>query len=436
MSHEQGIDTTALAASVAEKITRPLPGWMRPFFLACAAIGAITFMVLAGSLDPDRAWRIYHLNWLYWTGLSMGLVLFGAATTVAKGRWAVPLRRIGEASVAFLPLSLVLFLLSWVGRARIYSWIAQPIVEPHVKAFWLRDSFMYGRVTFGLLLLFGIAGYFVYLGVRQDVADMKNRLPAKFRPLYDRITAGWDDATGFVVAGEKRATIGPLVILTYAAVMSLIAFDTIMSLSPHWVSNLLGAFFFMGAWLSGLMGLALLTILWRRHFGIEDVITTKHLHDLGKLCFGFTVFWAYLLFSQFIVIWYGNMPEETQFLFLRMTRPEWKGISIAMIVMCFLVPFWGLIGAAPKKTPAIFGTFAVVSLCGLWVDRFVLVVPSVMQTSPGLPLGWQEVLITVGFFGVWGLSYLWFAERFPLVSPPLIRNRGERRAHAHIQKPE
>jgi len=436
MSHEHGIDTAALAASVAEKITRPLPGWMRPFFLACAAIGAITFMVLAGSLDPDRAWRIYHLNWLYWTGLSMGLVLFSAATTVAKGRWAVPLRRIGEASVAFLPLSLVLFLLSWVGRARIYSWIAHPITEPHVKAFWLRDSFMYGRVTFGLLLLFGIAGYFVYLGVRQDVADMKDKLPAKFRPLYDRITAGWDDATGFVVAGEKRATIGPLVIMTYAVVMSLIAFDTIMSLSPHWVSNLLGAFFFMGAWLSGLMSLALLTILWRRHFGIEDVITTKHLHDLGKLCFGFTVFWAYLLFSQFIVIWYGNMPEETQFLFLRMTRPEWKGISIAMIVMCFLVPFWGLIGAAPKKTPAIFGTFAVVSLCGLWVDRFVLVVPSVMQTSPGLPLGWQEVLITVGFFGLWGLSYLWFAERFPLVSAALIRNRGERRAHAHIQKPE
>jgi len=431
MSHDHGIDTKALADILAGKITRPLPGWMRPLFLVCAAVGGLVFVLLAASLDPDRAWRIYHLNWLYWTGLSLGLVMFGAATTVAKGRWAVPLRRIGEASVAFLPASLVLFLLSWIGRARIYSWIAHPIAEPHVKAFWLRDSFMYARVTFGLLVLFGICAYFVYLGVRQDVADMKDKLPAKHRPLYDRITAGWDTVNGFVTDGEKRATLGPVVIIAYAAVMSLVAFDTIMSLSPHWVSNLLGAFFFMGAWLSGLMGMALLMIFWRGHFGIEDVITTKHLHDLGKLCFGFTVFWAYLLFSQFIVIWYGNMPEETQFLFLRMTRPEWKPISIAMIVMCFLVPFWGLIGAMPKKTPAIFGTFAAISLAGLWVDRFVLVVPSVMQTSAGLPLGWQELFITVGFFGVWGLCYLWFAERFPLVSPPLIRHHGERRVHAH-----
>jgi len=430
MSHEH-VDLTALSEQVRERISRPLPGWMRPLFLVCLAVGAVAFIALAAAADPDRAWRIYHLNWLYWTGLAQAGVLFAAVTTAAKGRWAVPLRRMSEASVAFLPVSLVLYLVSWLGRAHIYPWVAHPISEPHVKAFWLRDGFMYARDAGALVVLFGLSIFFVYHGVRQDTADLKGRLPGRFQALYDRITAGWDPEKGFEKSGEIRATLAPVLIVIYAVVMSLIAFDAIMSLAPFWVSNLLGAFYFMGAWLSGLMTLALLTILWRKHFGLEDVITSKHLHDVGKLCFGFTVFWGYLFFSQFLVIWYGNMPEETSFMFLRLTRPEWKGISTLMVVLCFLVPFIGLLGIKPKKTPAILGTIATVSLVGLWVDRYVLVVPSIVQTANGLPLGWQEILITAGFFGLWGVSYLWFAERFPLVSPVLIRHFGERRAHPH-----
>ena len=436
MSLDHAIDRDALSASVAEKIRRPLPGWMRPVFLGSAVIGWITFLILALAVDPDRAWRVYHLNWLYWTGLAMGLVLFSAVVTAAKGRWATPLRRIGEASVAFLPISFVLFLLSWLGRARIYPWIARPelLHEPtHVKAFWLRDWFLYSRNAVGLLLLFGFSIYFVYHGVRQDVADQKDRLPGRFRPLYDRLTRNWHPSEGFVLSGETRATSAPLLIVLYAVVMSLVAFDCIMSLAPFWVSNLLGGFFFMGAWLSGLMSLALLSLMWRKHYQLDDAITPHHLHDLGKLCFGFTVFWGYLFFAQFLVIWYGNLPEETSFIFLRLTRPEWKYISTAMVVLCFLLPFWGLIGIKPKKTPAILATFATISLVGLWVDRYVLTVPSIVQAVPSgnTPLGWQEVLITAGFFGTWGLCYTWFAERFPIVSPTLIRHHGERRRHAH-----
>ncbi len=431
MSHEHAVDLVALSESVKERIGRPLPGWMRPLFLATAAVGGLAFLVLALAVDPDRAWRVYHVNWLFWTGLAQALVLFAAVTTVAKGRWAVPLRRIGEASVAFLPVAFVLFLVSWLGRGHIYPWVEHPIHEPHVKAFWLRDWFLYARVGAALLVLFGASLWFVYHGVRQDAAELKDRLPARFRALYDRLTEGWDPATGFVTSGEKRAALAPVLIILYAVVLSLVAFDMVMSLAPFWISNLLGGFFFMGAWLAGLMSLALLMLLWRRHFALEDVITPKHLHDMGKLCFAFTIFWAYTFFSQFLVIWYGNMPEETSFIFLRMVRPEWRGISAAMLVLCFLVPFWGLISIKAKKTPALLALFAVISLVGLWVDRFVLVVPSIVQEAEHLPLGWQELLITSGFFGVWGLCYLWFAERFPLVSPVLIRHHGERRAHAH-----
>ena len=422
----------AMRDSLLRKLERPLPGWVRPLFAALAGVGALAFVLLAAGGDSARAWHAYHLNWLYWTGLAQGGVLFGAVTTVAKGRWATPLRRMAEASVAFLPVSFALFLVLWIGKAQVFPWIAQPVTEPAVKAFWLRPGFMFARDIAAMLVLYGLSFWFVYHGVRQDAALLRAGAGDRVRRLYALLTQGWDTPErGNVHSGERRELIAPLLIVAYAVCMSLLAFDLIMSLAPHWLSNLLGGFFFMGAWLSGLMSLALLAIFWRRHLDIEDVITPKHLHDLGKLCFGFTVFWAYLFFSQFLVIWYGNLPEETSFLFLRMAAGPWRGISIAMVVMVFLLPFWGLIGAKPKRTPRILGTFATISLLGLWVDRYVLTVPSVVQTAEHLPLGWQEVLVTAGFAGLWGLAYTWFAERFPIVSPTLVEHGGERRRHAH-----
>lgn len=118
-------------------------------------------------------------------------------------------------------------------------------------------------------------------------------------------------------------------------------------------------------------------------------------------------------------------------MFLRMARPEWRTISAAMIVMVFLVPFWGLISVVAKKTPAVFATFALISLAGVWVDRYVLTVPSIVQSAPDLPLGWPELAITAGCFGLWGAAYAWFAARFPMVSPSLLDTEAERRHHTH-----
>ncbi len=417
--------------TILRKLERPIPSWARPVFGACAVLGAVVFVILAMKADPNRAWRIYHLNWLYWTGLAQAGVLFGAVTTVAKGRWAVPLRRMAEASVAFLPVAFVLFLLSWLGRAEIFPWVKHPITDVPVKAFWLRDWFLYLRVGAALLLLFGMSIWFVAWSVKQDAFLLKAGAPDAVKGLYERLARGFEERGGYAAAGERRATIAPALIITYVVVMSLVAFDLIMSLAPHWLSNLLGGFYFMGAWLTGLTSLALLMLFWRRHYGLEEIITAAHLHDLGKLCFGFTIFWAYLFFSQFLVIWYGNLPEETSFLFLRMVRPEWRSISIAMLVLTFVLPFWGLIGVQPKKTPAILATFAIISLLGVWTDRYVLVVPSIVQQAPDLPLGWPEAGITLGFLGLWGLCYTWFAQRFPIVSPTLVEFHGERRQHAH-----
>jgi hypothetical protein len=422
---------TEQTSLILAKFQKPLPAWMRPLLLACLAVGAVAFVLIAGFGDANRAWRIYHVNWLYWTGLAQGLVLFGAVTTVVKGRWATGLRRMGEASVTFLPVSVVLFLVMWIGRAEIFPWIRHPITDIPSKAFWLRDWFMWSRDLLAMVVLFGLSWLFVRHGLRLDATTLgpNAKLSPWTRAYYDRLLKGPERGADFSWA--RRDLLANLMLLAYAVCMSLLAFDLVMSIAPHWISNLLGGFFFIGAWLSGLMALALLMLYFRRYYGLDELLTTKMQHDLAKLCFGFTVFWAYTFFSQFLVIWYGNMPEETSFLFLRMATPQWRTVSAAMVVMCFLLPFVGLMGIKPKKTPAILTTFALISLTGLWIDRYVLVVPSVIQSPAHLPLGWQELLITTGFFGLWGLSYMWFVERFGLVSPALLERETDRRHHPH-----
>jgi len=422
--------------SVLRKLERPPAAWVAPVLGLLALLGVAAFLLLALGASSARAWRAYFVNWLFWTGLSQAGVLFAATQVLAGARWSHPVRRIAEASAAFLPISFVFFLVLWLGRAHIFPWIAEPVTE-WPKGFWLRDWFVFTRVGVGLLAMYALSFWFLYHSLRPDAALLRSA-PRRAARLYTWLARGWPESEGEGGAAQLAFSEGRLsrlagaLVVVYALVMSVVGFDFVMSLAPHWLSNLLGAYFFMAAWLMGLMALALTTIWWRRHLGLDDLITPGTLHDLGKLCFAFTVFWAYLFFSQFIVIWYGNLPEETSFMMLRIAAQPWRPVGILMVVLVFVVPFWGLMGVVPKKTPAILGTFAVISLVGLWLDRWVFVVPSIVQSAPRAPLGWPEALVTAGFAGIWGLAHTWFARTFPIVSPRLLdRMASEGAAHHH-----
>ena len=422
----------ALRDGVLAKLGRPLPAWLVPLLTALAVAGGATFLVLVLGHGSDRAWRAYFVNWLFWTGLSQAGVLFAASQIISGAHWSHPVRRIAEASAAFLPVSFLLFLGLWLGRGHIFPWIAVP-PEEWPKGFWLRDWFVFARVGGGLLVMYALSLWFVYYTLRPDVALLVAGAPARTPRLYAWLARGWEqggDAAQLALAEHRQSRLAGGLIVVYALVMSLIGFDFIMSLAPHWLSNLLGAYFFMAAWLMALMTLALTTIFWRRHLALDDLITPKTMHDLGKLCFAFTVFWMYLFFSQFIVIWYGNQPEETSAMMLRIAAEPWRPVGIAMVVLVFVLPFWGLMGVKPKKTPAILGTFAVISLVGLWLDRWMFVIPSIVQRAPRAPLGWTELLVTAGFAGLWGLTHAWFAGTFPIVSPRLLE-RIEREGAGH-----
>ena len=152
--------------------------------------------------------------------------------------------------------------------------------------------------------------------------------------------------------------------------------------------------------------------LWRNYLGADELIGESHYHDVGKLCFAFTAFWGYITFAQYLVIWYGNVPEETHFFNLRLSQP-WMPLMTAGFVMMFVLPFFGLMGKYPKLFTPTMTLFALSSIIGLWIHRYLEIYPSIYGEVTTLPFGIWEIGIFAGFLGLWGFTYVGFMDAFP-----------------------
>ena len=375
--------------------------------VVASGVGAAVFFWALTTGQAARAWQSYHVNFMFWTGLAQGLVVFAATQKLAKGHWSGLLIRFAESAAAFLVVAVVLFLGLVLGRGYIFSWLHEP--RPDIGA-WLVSRFFFPRN--GLIL--GTLAWLSWRFVRHDVAP-------DVRELAD------GRAVDRLEGRDQIAREAAILIVGFAFGHSLLAFDLMMSLAHKWVSNLFGAFYFMGSFLAALMALAVLAIALRRRMGLAQLISAKQLHDLGKLCFGFTVFWAYLMWAQFLVIWYGNLPEETYFIFYRLIGP-WRPVGVAVFLLVFVVPFIGLLGVRPKRYPPTFLAFALVSLAGIWLERYLEIVPSV-NGGAAPALGVPEIGVTLLFGGLFLLSMAWFAGRYPMISPRLAADTLEREAH-------
>jgi hypothetical protein len=379
--------------------------------LAVGGLGLFVMQVMGD--DPARAWRMFLVNFVFFSGLATGAVMFAATQKITKGVWAGPIIRFAEAAVAFLPVALLLFLLLWLGRHHLFPWIEHPTPA---RGKWLTVSWVFWRDLVGLLLVQGLAIAFVLTELKPDVHALKTNATGWRQTLYTWIAGDYDGSPAALAAVERRLTIlAPILILAWAYAFSVLAFDLIMSLAPYWVSNLFGAYYFMGSFLTGLTMLALMTVYWRGRLGLQGVIGRQQFHDLAKMIFGFTVFWAYLTYSHVLVIWYGNLPEETAFLFFRMWG-AWQPVAILVLVMVFVVPFWGLISVKAKTTPLIFTVFAAISIFGMWLERYLQVQPSLTEAPR---FGPPEIGVSLGFLGLFLLAYGLFARAFPMVSPRL-----------------
>jgi hypothetical protein len=406
------MSATALARSRSELVqkARQFPTWAFVTWgalLALLGAGAFLWVLATGRQGTARAWQAWHVNFMFWTGLAQGLVVFAATQKLAKGHWSGLVIRFAEAAAAFLIVSLVLYVGLFLGRASIFSWLHEP--RPDVGG-WLTTKFFFVRNGLIYVTLAWLSWRFVRHDMAPDLEELAHGGPADRLAGRDRIAR----EAGILVVG-------------FAFGYSLLAFDLMMSLAHKWVSNLFGAFYFMDSFLAALMALAVLAIAVRRRMGLESLISPKQLHDLGKLCFGFTVFWAYLMWAQYLVIWYGNLPEETYFIFYRLIGP-WKPVGVAVFLMVFLIPFVGLLGVKPKKYPPTFLLFALVSLVGIWLERYLEIVPSI-NGGAGPAIGLPEIGVTALFGGLFLLSLGGFAARYPMLSPRLAADTLEREQH-------
>ncbi len=207
-------------------------------FAVVDLIGGAAFWIGISGPQAERVWQVFLVNYLFWSGLAFGSVLFSATLVMTKARWGRPIKRLAEAPVAFLPFSFLLFWVLFLGRDKLFPWIQEPLPQ---KAAWLNIGFLFARDGISLFLLTAVSLALVYFSVRGE------------REIYSQGVEAWK---GYRDQGEenlhKQTILSPILAILYALILSLIGFDLVMSLSPHWYSTLFGMYFFTGGFYSAL----------------------------------------------------------------------------------------------------------------------------------------------------------------------------------------
>ena len=344
-----------------------------------AALGAIAFVIALLRGGAATAWEAYLVNLLFFLGVAQGAMVASAAFYLTQAKWggSTPYR-LGEAFAPFLWVGFLLFFGLYFGRAAIFPWVRHPIAQ---KAAWLNIPFLFARDGIGLALMAAVSNAFVRISRSEEAR-------------------AWTIATREIeMPPHSIRVIAPILAGLYAVVYTLIAFDLVMSLAPVWRSTLFGWFFFAGCFWSGLTAMALIATALRNRLGANNLFTNPTvMHDFGKMVFAFSVFWVYLLFAQYIVIWYGDLPVETFFIVQRVHHMPWSPLSVVCLILIWAIPFIALMSQRSKKTPLVLGTVAALGLVGMWLERYVLVVPSLSPDA--IPFGPTQFLISLGFFGL------------------------------------
>lgn len=401
---------------------RPVSKKIRMLSAVLAVFGLIVFVVGA-FIGQERVWHALHFNWLFFAGVSSAGIAFVATTRIVTARWSRPVIRFLEGYVAFLPVAFVLLaIIVLAGKGHIFPWTheAPPVPE---KAAYLNPTFFTIRtlVTFGIITVLSL--WFVYTSLRLDVgqtAESDSNAGKWARGLRERMRRGFRDERREI--HSTHALQGKLaVFLAFAWGFGwiLLSWDLSMSLDMHFQSTLYGWWVFMGSWVAALASWTLITMAWRRYLGRYDLITENHFHDFGKLCFAFTAFWGYLTFGQYLVIWYGNMGEETHWMRLRLIAP-WKPVTLIVVFLMFVFPFFGLLSKAAKVYLPTMTFFALCTVVGLWFHRYDEVYPSLYGVASSLPFGIWEIGVTLGYLGIWSLCYIAFMDAFPRMRATLL----------------
>ncbi|RMD89095.1 MAG: hypothetical protein D6813_11150 [Calditrichaeota bacterium] len=352
--------------------------WL-PWFivLLLAGIGAFVHGLF---FDPQRIWANFLLNNFYFFSLALCGTLFLAMHYLSNAGWWVLVKRLPQSMTAYLfPGSVLLFLL-YFGMHHIYEWSHADVVQNNPllqhKAPYLNVSFFFLRMAIFLIL-------WLFLTAKIE----KHSLIL--------------DETGDLGKTRTIKVYSAIFIVVYGITFTFASFDWIMSLEPEWYSTVFAIYLFAGLFVSGVAAFTLLTLLLKR-LGYLPEVNDNHLHDLGKYIFSFSTFWAYIWLSQFLLIWYANIPEEAVYYAKRMNT-TWYPWFLTNLILNWVIPFLLLMTRRAKRDPKLLFWGSVVVLIGHWLDLYLMVMP---PFSPEFSITPYEFLIFLGFAGIFLLFVL------------------------------
>ncbi len=356
------------------------------------AVGILTFAI-SWMKSPERLWPAYLTAFFYFSCLGLGGLFFTAIQHVAKAGWSSSIRRYAEAMTSFIPVIFIGGLVLLAGMKYLFPWAnpetvaSNPIVA--AKTGYLNIGFFVIR-----LVLF-CGGWFLF---KHFIVG--NSLK--------------QDQTGDEKLTLKNVGTSIGFVLFFSLSFTFFAMDLLMSLLPTWYSTIFGIYCFAGLFQSSLAVLAMMIIFIRRSGAVKGYVTVEHQHDVVKFLKGFTVFWAYIAFSQFMLIWYANIPEETEYYIMRSQNGGWLAISFGLLIFRFIVPFLALLPRGLKRNDNHVILVSALILVMQYVDIYWMVYPNFFDGE--VKFGIVEIGIFAGFAGLFLWSLTSFMQKHSLVA--------------------
>ncbi|MBC7742343.1 MAG: molybdopterin oxidoreductase [Bdellovibrionaceae bacterium] len=365
------------------------PKNLKVIMIAFLGIGLLTFAF--GLLkNPERMWTSYLTSFFFFASLAAGSMFFIAFNYAAKAGWSASIRRFAEAMANYMPVMLITAIILILGFKKLYVWADADQLQ----------NLSGGKVIY-------LAPWFVTLRVVLFAVGCL---------VFRRLIVGnslKQDKTGAHELTYKNIKYSIGFIAFFAIFFTMFSFDLMMSLLPTWYSTIFGIYCFAGAIQATMAVLAIIIMIMKNSRWISGYVNIEHQHDVAKYMKGFTVFWAYIAFSQFMLIWYANIPEETEFYIMRSLN-GWMGVSFALLIFRFIVPFLVLLPRGAKRNDTILMAVSVLILVMQYVDIYWLVYPNFFDGVP--QFGLWEVGIFLGFTGLFLMTMIQFFTKNNVVA--------------------
>jgi hypothetical protein len=362
-------------------------------FAIVGLVGVIA-LVIFGMRIPQMAHRSYLFAFVFWFVIPMGCMGILMLHHLVGGWWGLPIRRLLEAGTRTLPLMAVLFIPVILGMRITYPWIYEPgdlITNPNYKfkMEYLTPHFFIARVVIYFVIWLGIAALLNRWSREQDA----------------------DGADGTKFALRLEGLSGPGIIL-WGTALSFAVIDWVMSLEPHWFSTIYGMLFMVISALTAMSMMITVLRLLSDTEPIKDAVTPQQYNDLGNLMLAFTMLWAYMSFSQFLIIWAGNIKDEIPW-YMSRAFGGWGRLALFLVIMHFAVPFLLLLQRGVKRRLKWLSIVAGMMLCLSAIDVYWLIVPAYEQSGPRLHV--TDLLAFIGIGGLWVAFYFWQLKKMPLL---------------------